>query len=207
MVAITAVYVVATIFISRSNHQSAAATHEQVAESTRQFNEANRAFVTITFEIIRSGLCVLHIKNHGIRIAKNVKVTISQEFVNNFTDSFDKDRIEKLCNSCFTVGIGQSWYAFLFSHIELPRFDHIPLNIYFTYEDGSKQYEDSIEYNLSLYNWQLIYDSEISDINGHIKVLSDTAKKAEKTATKQLEQLKILATEIKANKPEENTDA
>ncbi len=42
MVAITAVYVVATIFICRANIKSAEATREQVAESKRQYEETQR---------------------------------------------------------------------------------------------------------------------------------------------------------------------
>ena len=42
MVAITAVYVVATIFICYANLSSAKATREQVAESKRQFEETRR---------------------------------------------------------------------------------------------------------------------------------------------------------------------
>lgn len=42
MVVITAVYVIATIFICRANIKSANATREQVAESKRQFEETRR---------------------------------------------------------------------------------------------------------------------------------------------------------------------
>lgn len=42
MVGITAVYVIATIFICRANIKSANATREQIAESKRQFEEAQR---------------------------------------------------------------------------------------------------------------------------------------------------------------------
>ena len=45
MIAITAVYVIATIFICIFNYRSAKATREQLAESKRQFEENNRAFV------------------------------------------------------------------------------------------------------------------------------------------------------------------
>lgn len=47
MIAITAVYVIATIFICIFNYRSAKATREQLAESKRQFEENNRAFVTV----------------------------------------------------------------------------------------------------------------------------------------------------------------
>ena len=59
MIAITAVYVIATIFICIFNYRSAKATREQLAESKRQFEENNRAFVTVTFETIRGSLLVL----------------------------------------------------------------------------------------------------------------------------------------------------
>lgn len=65
MVIITTIYVIATIFICKANIKSANATREQVAEQKRQFDETNRAFVTINFDIIRSGLAMLHIQNHG----------------------------------------------------------------------------------------------------------------------------------------------
>ena len=71
MIAITAVYVIATIFICIFNYRSAKATREQLAESKRQFEENNRAFVTVTFETIRGSLLVLNIHNHGHLSAGN----------------------------------------------------------------------------------------------------------------------------------------
>ena len=49
MVIITAIYVVATIFICLANIKSAEATREQLAESKRQFEEGNRAYITYSF--------------------------------------------------------------------------------------------------------------------------------------------------------------
>lgn len=58
-------------------------TREQLDESERQFDENNRAFVNVTFEIIRSGLVVLNIQNIGHQIAKNVNIKINKEFLDN----------------------------------------------------------------------------------------------------------------------------
>ena len=77
MIAITAVYVIATIFICIFNYRSAKATREQLAESKRQFEENNHAFVTVTFETIRGSLLVLNIHNHGHQVANNVSVKIN----------------------------------------------------------------------------------------------------------------------------------
>lgn len=80
MVIITAIYVVATIFICLANIKSAEATREQLVESKRQFDEENRAYVTVTFDVIRGGLMVLCVENHGKQIANDVKVHISSDF-------------------------------------------------------------------------------------------------------------------------------
>ena len=87
MVIITFVYVVATVFICWANIKSAKATRDQLAESKRQFDEENRAFVTATFDIVRSGLAVLCIENHGKQVANNVEIRISSQM--------DRDTMQK----------------------------------------------------------------------------------------------------------------
>lgn len=108
MIAITAVYVIATIFICIFNYRSAKATREQLAESKRQFEENNRAFVTVTFETIRGSLLVLNIHNHGHQVANNVSVKINPEFIANVPD---KEYLVKLCESSFTLGVDKSWFV------------------------------------------------------------------------------------------------
>ena len=56
MVIITAIYVVATIFICIYNGKSANAAKKQTEEMIKQFNSVNRPMVTVRFDIIRSGL-------------------------------------------------------------------------------------------------------------------------------------------------------
>ena len=91
MIWITGVYVIATIAICVANFKSANATRKQLQEQQRQFNESNRAFVTVTFEIIRSGLAMLHIQNTGKQIAQNVHISISQRFESNIKDKYVKE--------------------------------------------------------------------------------------------------------------------
>ena len=129
IVLITAVYTAATIFICRANIKSAEATREQIAESVRQFNEENRAFVTVNFEIVRGGLAVLHIQNHGKRIANNVRIKVARAFINNILDDSSKECFEKLYDATFTLGIGQSWYISMGSHIHLQKLSEEILEI------------------------------------------------------------------------------
>lgn len=94
MVAITAVYVIATILICRANIKSANATREQVAESKRQFEETRRLEIMpyLQFEsydgsidkelelVLVSGdidggtyIAKFAIKNVGLGAANNIK--------------------------------------------------------------------------------------------------------------------------------------
>jgi len=169
MIAITAIYVVATILICIFNYRSATATREQVAESKRQFEDSNRAFVTVTFELIRSGLAVLHIQNHGKRIAQDVNINVSPAFLANMADQTDKKQIEKLCTASFTLGIGQSWYICIGSHLQLKQMSAELLEIDISYSDGSSHYHDSIQIDLKQYFWSLIYASSTEDTYQEMK--------------------------------------
>lgn len=142
MVIVTAVYVVATIFICLANIKSAKATREQVAEAKREFEESNRAFVTVSFEVIQSGLAVLHIHNCGKRIASNVKVQIPERFLVNIVDKQDKEQVEKLCSSTFTLGIDQSWYICIGTHLDLKQMSKELLSIHVTYSDTKANYDE-----------------------------------------------------------------
>lgn len=164
MVAITAVYVIATIAICWANIKSAKATRAQLEESKRQFDENNRAFVTVTFEIIRSGLAVLNIQNIGHQIAQNVKIQIDQDFLDNIQDIRDKEQLEKLCASSFTLGIEKGWYICLGSHLDLDKLGKRILKIDINYKDSQSEYKESTAIDLVQYFWSLIYDSPTEDI-------------------------------------------
>jgi hypothetical protein len=191
MIIITAVYVVATIFISYFNHQSAKATREQVSESVRQFNEANRAFITVTFECIRNESCVLHIHNHGKRIAENVNIKLNQDFIDAYIYSDEKERIKPLCSSVFNIGIGQSWYYLLFYNNEFYRFVDIPLNIEISYKDNNESYVEKLTYDLSQYTWAIAYNSDLSDISTCVNKLTKSVGNLEKTITEAISESDI----------------
>lgn len=166
---ITVVYVVATIFICRANIRSAKATREQVAEQQREFEETNRAFVTVTFEVIKSGLAVLHFQNHGKRTAENVTVRISDAFIENMKDNTDRGYAQKLCQSTFTIGIGQSWYICIGSHLQLEQLSKEMLVIKISYKDSKSSYCETTSIDLKQYFWAMIYDSPIDDIRQELK--------------------------------------
>ena len=186
---VTFVYVVATIFICMANIKSANATREQVTEHKRQFDETNRAFVTVNFDVIRSGLAMLHIQNHGKLIANNVKIDISKEFIDNVQDVTDRECLKILTESTFSIGIGQSWYCCIGSHLELERLSAKIMHINLSYSDNIGDYKETISIDLSQYFWSMIYDSSIEDISQHTKkqteIINKMNKNIEKIANKE----------------------
>lgn len=184
MVIITLVYVVATIFICVANVNSAKATREQLAESRRQFDEENRAFVTVTFDIVRSGLAVLCIENHGKQIANNVKIRIAPEFVDNMTDEGSKVRIQELCKASFTLGIGRKWYACLGSHFELGKLSEVPLTVDISYSDGQGEHKEATVIDLKQYLWSMIYDSTTEDAKQELAKMAKAIQAIEKKLPK-----------------------
>ncbi|MCI6733061.1 MAG: hypothetical protein MR487_12225 [Lachnospiraceae bacterium] len=184
MVVITAVYVIATIAICWANINSAKATREQLAESKRQFDENNRAFVTVTFEIIRSGLAVLNIQNLGHRIAQNVKIQIDKDFLDNIPDTRDKEHLEKLCASSFTLGIEKSWYICLGSHLDLDKLGERILRIDICYKDAQSEYKESTTIDLTQYFWSLIYNSPTEDLYQETKRISKAIQSIDKSIQK-----------------------
>ena len=81
MVAITAIYVIATIFICAANIQSANATKGQIAEMQRQFQEMNRPYVTCEYILGSRAFCGIRICNHGNMVAKNLIIRVNQKFI------------------------------------------------------------------------------------------------------------------------------
>lgn len=169
MIWITAVYVIATIAICVANIKSADATRKQLQEQQRQFNESNRAFVTVTFEIVRSGLAMLRIQNNGKQIAQNVQISISEHFMSNIKNQSEKEHLEKLSKSRFNIGIGQSWYCLLGSHLDLSSLSKEMLHIDISYFDNISDYSESTDIDLKQYLWSIIYESPVEDIYQQMK--------------------------------------
>ena len=177
LVALTAVYVVATILISVYNARSSKATRDQIKESRAQFIDANRAFINIDFDIIRDELMVLKITNNGNRTAQDVHVEISDSFRKVVVDQRCADQIELLNKCTFSVGIGQSLFAKLGMRADYKALSQEPIGITLDYSDPFSTYHETKTISVSQYGWGLVYDSPISDIRSYIKTASESLKK------------------------------
>lgn len=163
------------------NYRSAKATREQLAESKRQFEENNRAFVTVTFETIRGSLLVLNIHNHGHQVANNVSVKINPEFIANVPD---KEYLVKLCESSFTLGVDKSWFVCFGGTPELGKISNIPLKITICYSDIFSTYSESTTIDLKQYLWSIIYDSPTEDTYQEMKKMTKSIQSMDKSIQK-----------------------
>ena len=127
MVAITSVYVIATVFICIANIRSAAAARKQTEELQRQFYATNRPIVTV--EVIYLKRCYLGLRftNHGSLTAFNFMVKINDEFINSLQDATYKGYMKNNQNSVRTIGVGQSFDIFFGESNYLRQKDKVPI--------------------------------------------------------------------------------
>ena len=176
MVVLTAVYVIATIAICLFNYKSAQATREQVAESARQFEEINRAFVTVYADFIRNGLFVLCVSNSGNKPAKDINVNIGEEYFKNIKQEF-LPNVEKFVKSNFMLGLEQKFYLTLGGLLDYEKLSNESMFLELTYQDDKRKYSEKIEIRLKEIAWSLNYTSPITDIQHDIKKQRENVEK------------------------------
>ncbi len=168
MVIITFVYVFATILICIFNGRSAKASREQVSESQRQFNETNRPYITCEYILINRLLCGIRICNHGNQVARNLTITINDEFLSSL-DPNEFKSFKNINESTYTiVGIGQS-FEFYFSSVR-KKPTTVPLVALVKYRSTDKEFEDVFEIDLSK---QLPIESVDSDFERFMMLVKE----------------------------------
>ena len=165
MVAITAVYVVATIFICRANIKSADATREQVAEAKRQYEEEHRAHIFYKLVYERRAVYGMRFTNHGRRVATNVRILLKQEFVDSIPriPSFDSG-LSTLKEREFTLGIGQSYDIYFGGKEFRNNLNKVPIEGTITYSDAKKSYSEKFYIDFEKYATFFSVDSETDDL-------------------------------------------
>lgn len=184
MVLLTIVYVLATIAICIFNYKSAKATTEQTKELKRQFDEQNRAFLTVTMQKLKNSLITLCVENHGNKIAKNVNIKINEEFVKILQDDLAQSNIKNLLSSNFMVGVGQKWYTFLEVSAKMQYLAKEVMKVTILYEDDKNSYEELTNIDFGQYNWVLLNDSDITDIRKDVEKQTKSFEKIENSIKK-----------------------
>lgn len=182
MISITAIYVIATIFICVANFKSAKATREQLAEQKRQFDETNRPYVTVHFEVALSGLYTLCVCNHGKKMAKNVHLEIDDAFI----EQLDNDKVKRLLyntkRSRIDIGIGQKWYLWIGVLGDRQTMSKT-VGIKLTYQDDQEEYNEEYNIDLNSFNWQMLCSPD-DKLFEQIKKTTSSIEKISKSLAK-----------------------
>lgn len=151
MVAITAVYVIATIFICRANIKSAAATREQVAEAKRQYEEEHRPYIAYEFIYEQRTWYGMRFTNHGRRVASHVNILLNQEFLDSVPRMGITKGLADLATKEFTLGIGQSYDIFFGADEFRNNPKKKPICGEIVYQDHENSYQEHFEIDFEKY--------------------------------------------------------
>lgn len=180
MVLVTAVYVIATIFICRANIKSARATKDQLAETKRQYEEEHRPYISYQFFYKRRTWYGMRFTNHGQRVASHVRITLNQEFLDSISKVQFADSLKKLQDKEFTLGIGQSYDVFFGAEEFRNNPNKKPIIGKIQYQDSNSTYSEMFEIDFEKYATFFSVNSPSDDLHEDLE--------------KQLAALKKLAT-------------
>lgn len=196
MVIITFVYVVATIFICWANIRSAKATKDQLAESKRQYDEENRAYITFAFIYEKKAIYGLRFTNHGRRVARKVRIALRNEFIESLTDRQFVDQLSRVSKNECVLGVNQSIDIFFGGNDFRENANKLPIEGDIIYSDDIGEYSEHFIIDFNSYPPIFTVDSEIEGIRQEMK-----------KQTAEMEKLRREITLLRQNAKQENENA
>ena len=176
MVIITAVYVVATIFICCANIKSAKASQAQVTEMQRQFAESNRPEIEVEFHYLRRAWYVIRFVNRGEKTAQHVKINIAQSFIDSLTEeAFKKECIRIKGRECI-IGVGQHYDLFIGSNKFRGNPNMEPFTGTVEYESQGKAYQSDLFVDCEHYMTFFSSTTDEEDLLKSMKKMTDELK-------------------------------
>ncbi len=170
MIAITVVYVIATITICYFNAQAVNATKAQTLEIINQYQQTNRPYITICFEIIRAGLMCFVIENIGTQPAFNVNIMLNDSFIESVNH---KKALLGLKSSNLYIAVKQKMFILIGPSTEFKTISANEAIFEISYCDN---YQDHIEIDLKQYSQMLTYKSPVDEISYHLKKIQEDQK-------------------------------
>lgn len=180
MVGITVVYVVATILICWANIKSARATREQVAESKRQFDEENRAYITYSFIYEKRAFYGLRFTNHGKRVARNVQIHLKQEFIDSLNEDGFVSSLNALNKKRSILGVEQSFDIYVGTSQFRDNQHKLPIEGEIVYSDDKGEYREPFFIDFNNYPPIFSVDGVDEDIRAEIKQQTKELAKIQK---------------------------
>ena len=196
MVGITFVYVVATVFICVANIKSAKATRAQLAETKRQYDEENRAYITYSFVYEKRAFYGLRFTNHGKRVARTVRIVLRPEFIESLTDRQFVDQLSRISKNECVLGVNQSIDIYFGGNEFRENASKLPIEGDILYSDDLGEYCEHFIIDFNSYPPIFTVDSEIEDIRQEMK-----------KQTNEMEKLRREITLLRQNMKQENENA
>lgn len=169
MVWITVVYVIATCAICWANIRSAKATRDQLAESKRQYDEENRAYITYAFIYEKRAFYGLRFTNHGNRVARKVRIALRNDFIQSLTSPQFKDQLGRISKNECVLGLNQSIDIFFGGSEFRENTNKLPIEGDVIYSDDLGEYSEHFVIDFNSYPPIFTVDSEIEDVRQEMK--------------------------------------
>lgn len=169
MVWITVVYVIATCAICWANIRSAKATRDQLAESKRQYDEENRAYITYAFIYEKKAFYGLRFTNHGKRVAKNVQIVLLDEFIRSLTNPQFADQLSRISKNECVLGVNQSIDIYFGGNDFRENVNKLPIEGDVIYSDDIGEYSEHFVIDFNSYPPIFTVDSEIEEVRQEMK--------------------------------------
>ncbi len=190
MVIITFVYVVATIAICVFNAKSAKSSKKQTEIAQKQidlmisqFNEINRPYISISVDVIRSGIICFVIENIGTVSARITSIKLNEDFIENVEKNCPQSFIRTINESNMFLAPKQRVYYLIAGQPSFKDIKDVLAVFDIKYND---KYSEHIEIDLNKYGHILIYNGELEDISNHLKHIKEEEKKYHDNLIKEL---------------------
>lgn len=149
--------------------------------------EINRPYLQITFELIRSNLACVVLRNTGTVPLTINKLHFEEDFINQLPER-EREGLKKNRVSNMTIFPGKQWIVCLGVIVPeiLERYDKKTLNIDYTYAKlgKKKRYEESVEIDFEQYGHCLVYISDIDELRNVNKQIANEIDKVKKDVHK-----------------------
>lgn len=176
MVIITAVYVVATIFICVFNAKSANAAREQLEESKRQFDLSNKPIIVTEIIHTRRTFCGLRFSNVGTQPAWDFQIFLDDEFIDALPISEFQSIIKKNNGKKQTLGVGQHYEVYYGNEKYMSSYKaRITGKIIYSDKFGNK-HEDRIDIDPNEYAILFSVQTDMDDLKKKIDELKNELK-------------------------------
>lgn len=173
MVALTTVYVIATILICYFNYRSAKVSKEQAEEMHRQYDAENRPYITAELIYERKSFYGLRFTNHGRRIANHVSIQLEQGFLDSIIEPTFKSLLEKQKGRECIIGIGQHYDLFFGTNKFRNNSDKAPIAVHLAYSNGEKTYSDDLHIDFDTYATFFSVNSDTDEMLKEMKTQAE----------------------------------